>query len=82
MYRIHDYELVKDYRRLTPDGLASLFRRAGFARYYADARYKPGEEIGRPSYVVGWAQKGERILSWNVALPENWKENQLAAEQR
>lgn len=82
MYRIHGDDVIKDYQRLTPDGLASLFRRAGFARYFAEARYKGWEKANEPSYIVGWAQKGERVIAWHVDLPENWKDAQLAAEKR
>lgn len=82
LYRIHADEVVKDYQRLTPDGLASLFARAGFATYYAAARYKEGEKENEPSYIVGWARKGKRIAEWNVNLPENWRDVQLAAEQK
>jgi SAM-dependent methyltransferase len=82
MYQIHCDDVVGDYQRLTPDGLASLFRRAGFGTYYADARYKEGEEVNKPSYVVGWGKKAVRIVDWKVALPENWKEIQIAAEAK
>ena len=82
MYAIHCDDVVKDYQRFTPDGLASLFERAGFARYYAGCRYKEGERENEPSYVVGWARKAERVQQWQPELPESWRDRQLEGERK
>lgn len=94
LYRIHEYgpddldtvePALKDYWRFTPNGLAYLIEQAGFASYWVGRLLKENEMEWMPSSVVGWAQKmpGQASVrldeaAWDPALPENWREIQIA----
>ena len=81
-FKWHTGSVVTDYHRFTPDGLALLFGRAGYGRYFTDARYLETDEELKPSWVVGWAQREQIIGEWKVDVPQNWRQLQMQAEHR
>jgi SAM-dependent methyltransferase len=80
---------IKDYWRVTPNGLAQLFRDAYFQTYYVEELHVDRDlPASQPYSVVGWGQRSDvtmsqkQVTTWNPELPEDWVEQHITAEER